>query len=77
MACIKTQRAGSFEHWMITPGRVAEYRKTREWLKMLQDAGEKAAAAAEAEMWPSAVFRGAGVLTLLDWVRSEQTGSPE
>jgi hypothetical protein len=43
---LRTPEAISLEHWMITPGKVKEYRKSRKWLKVLRDAADKAAIAA-------------------------------
>jgi hypothetical protein len=43
---LRTPEAVSSEHWMITPGKVKEYRKSRKWLKVLRDAADRAAIAA-------------------------------
>jgi len=43
---LRTPEAISLEHWMITPAKVKEYRKSRKWLKVLRDAADKAAIAA-------------------------------
>ena len=53
-ADLKVPESVSLEHWMITPGKVEQYRKSREWKKVLREAGEKANAAAEAKSKQSA-----------------------
>jgi hypothetical protein len=42
-ADLKVPTATSLEHWMISPAVVREYRKSREWLKVLRDAATAAA----------------------------------
>jgi hypothetical protein len=49
-ADLKTPEAVSLEHWMITPAMVEEYRKSRDWKKVLREAGEKADAKRKAEI---------------------------
>jgi hypothetical protein len=44
---LRTPEAVSLEHWMITPGKVKDYMKSRAWLKVLRDAADKTAKAAE------------------------------
>ncbi len=39
---LRTPDAVSLEHWMISPGMVKEYMKSRKWLKVLRDAAERA-----------------------------------
>jgi hypothetical protein len=46
-ADLKVPTATSLEHWMISPAVVKEYRKSREWLKVLRDAATAAAARKE------------------------------
>jgi hypothetical protein len=47
---LRTPEAVSLEHWMITPGKVKEYRKTRAWMKVLREASEKMEATRTAEI---------------------------
>jgi hypothetical protein len=51
---LRTPEAVSLEHWMITPGKVKEYMKTREWGAVLRDAADKAEKAAAAAIEASA-----------------------
>jgi hypothetical protein len=39
---LRTPEAVSLEHWMITPGKVKEYMKSRAWGTVLREAAEKA-----------------------------------
>jgi len=50
---LRTPEAVSQAHWLITPGTVEEYRKSRKWLKVLREAAEaniKASANASANV---------------------------
>jgi hypothetical protein len=44
-----TPEGVSLEHWMITPGKIKEYRRSKAWKKVSRDAAEKLAAKIEAE----------------------------
>jgi hypothetical protein len=47
---LRTTEALSHEHWLFTPGKVREYRKSRAWKKVLREASaaKNAAIAASA-----------------------------
>jgi hypothetical protein len=49
---LRTPEAVSKEHWMLTVEMIKEYRKSREWLKVLRDAAEKLAARKAAGVAP-------------------------
>jgi hypothetical protein len=42
---LRTPEGVSHEHWLITPGKVREYRKSRDWKKVLRDASAAKSAA--------------------------------
>jgi len=42
---LRTPEAVSHEHWLITPGKVREYRKSRAWKKVLREASTAKSAA--------------------------------
>jgi len=37
-AALRVPEPMSLEHWMITPGKIKEYLKSRAWLKLIRDA---------------------------------------